>query len=86
MEDIFSVSDPLDDARDGHLNFTIHDGAASIPGRISSAAMRILTDDSGRSPIEVFSANRAKIRSAAYKSRRVNPRMAMVLLGVNDFS
>ncbi len=61
-------------------------GAARIPGRISSAAMLILADDSGYSPTEVFTANQAKIRSAACKSRRFNPQLAMVLLGVNDFS
>jgi hypothetical protein len=86
MENIFAVADPRDDARGGHLNFTIHDGAATIPGRISSAAMRILADDSGFSPTEVFTANQAKIRSAAYTSRRFNPQLAMVLLSVNDFS
>lgn len=86
MENLFAVTDPRDDARGGDLNFTIHDGAATIPGRISRAAMRILADDSGYSPTEVFAANQSKIRSAAYKSRRFNPRLAMILLSVNDFS
>jgi hypothetical protein len=48
--------------------------------------MRILGDDSGCSPTEVFTANQAKIRSAAYKAWHFNPHMAMVLLSVNDFS
>jgi len=86
MNNLFAVSDPRDDTRSGSLNFTIHDGTATIPGRISSAAMRILGDDSGCSPTEVFTANQAKIRSAAYKAWHFNPHMAMVLLSVNDFS
>jgi hypothetical protein len=86
MEQHFAVTDPHDDARSGNLNFTIRDGAATIPGRISSAAMQILRDDSGFTPTEVFRANKSKIRTAAYKARLFHPQMATVLLGVNDFS
>lgn len=86
MENLFAVTDPRGDARDGYLNFTIHDGAAEVPGHISSAAMLILADDSGCSPTELFTANQAKIRSAAYKARRVSHQLEMVLLGVSDFS
>jgi hypothetical protein len=86
MEHLFAVTDPRNDVQRGYLNFTIQDGAQTIPGRISSAAMRILGDDSGYSPTEIFIANKSKIRSAAYKARRFNPHMAIVLLSVNDFS
>jgi hypothetical protein len=86
MEHLFAVTDPHNDVQRGYLNFTIHDGDVKIPGRISSAAMRVLADDSGYSPTEIFIANRSKIRSAAYKARRFHPHMAIVLLSVNDFS
>jgi hypothetical protein len=86
MEDNFEVSDPHNDARDGHVNFTIHDGATKIPARISGQAMRILADDSGFSPVEVFKANQRRIRTAAYKVRRFYPTLAIVVLGSGDFS
>jgi hypothetical protein len=86
MEDIFEVSDPHDDVHDGHVNFTIHDGAKTIPARISGPAMRILANDSGVSPVEVFKANQRRIRTAAYKVRRFNPTLAIVVLGSGDFS
>jgi hypothetical protein len=86
VEKTFEVSNPSDDTRDGHLNFTIQDGAETIPARISGQAMRILRDDSGFSAVEVFRANHNKIRTAAYKVRRFNPTLAIILLGTGDFS
>lgn len=86
MEQHFAVTDPRDDARSGNLIFTVRDGATTIPGRISSAAMQILRDDSGFTPAEVFTANKARIRTAAYKVRLFHPQMATVVLGVSDFS
>ncbi|RFU44997.1 hypothetical protein [Paraburkholderia sp. DHOC27] len=86
MQDAFDIADPRDDDRGGYLNFTIHDGTATIPGRISASAMRILMDATNYSPVEVFQANKMRIRSAAYKSRRQNPTLAMVMLGTVDFS
>ncbi|MGF6772370.1 hypothetical protein P3T18_004858 [Paraburkholderia sp. GAS199] len=86
MEQVFDIADPRDDTPSGHLSFTIHDGTATIPARISAHAMQILRDDTGNSPSDVFRANKSKIRLAAYKSRRANPRLAMIVLGTGDFS
>jgi hypothetical protein len=86
MESEFAIADPRDDTRGGHLNFTIHDGTAKIPGRISSAAMRLLADNPHDSPTDVFNANKSKIRLAAYKSRRFNPRLPLILLSLSDFT
>ncbi|MDE1179227.1 hypothetical protein [Paraburkholderia sp.] len=86
MENRFDITDPRDDPRGGYLSFTILDGATEIPGRISTPAMRILADDSNNSPTGVFAANKAKIRAAAYKFRRFNPGLPMIVLGARDFS
>ncbi|HZZ10789.1 MAG TPA: hypothetical protein VFE79_08845 [Paraburkholderia sp.] len=86
MDHAFDIADPRQDERGDYLNFTIRDGATLIPGRISGPAMRILASGSGHSASEVFSANKSKIRSAAYKSRRFNPTLAMIFLGTGDFS
>lgn len=86
MDDVFEVVDPRGDKHGEHLDFTIHDGTATIPARISGPAMQILADDTGYTPVEVFKANQKKIRTAAYKARRFNPTLAMVVLGTRDFS
>lgn len=86
MDTTFDVADPRDDARGEYLSFTIRDGTTMIPGRISGPAMQILGDDSGYSAAEVFSANKAKIRTAAFKSRLFNPTLLVVVLGTADFS
>lgn len=86
MDTTFEVADPHDDAHGDYLSFMIRDGTRMIPGRISGPAMQILGNDSGYSAAEIFSANKAKIRTAAYKSRRFNPTLLVVVLGIADFS
>lgn len=86
MEDSFQITEVSDVTTGDYISFVIADRDGTVPARISGTAIGILAgQDQFARRLDVFNVHREKIREAAYKSRRANPTLAMILLGANDF-
>jgi hypothetical protein len=86
MEDSFQITDVSEVTTGDYISFEISDREGKVPARISGTALAVLGEsDRAAKLLDVFTAHREKIRAAAYKSRRANPTLAMVLLGASDF-
>jgi hypothetical protein len=86
MEDTFQISNPSDKSLGDYLSFTIADRDGTLPARISGTAIRKLAGVERYDSAAVFMANKEKIREVAYKHRRVNPGLAVIMLSEIDFS
>ncbi|SCU75568.1 conserved hypothetical protein [Cupriavidus necator] len=86
MGDNFQITAPLRHSTGDFLSFTILDGDAKIPARISGTAIALLDRDRATNdPMGVFEANKDRIRKAAFDMRRMNPTLGLIALGSNNF-
>ncbi|SKC78562.1 hypothetical protein SAMN05445504_2424 [Burkholderia sp. CF099] len=82
----FEIADVSDVTTGDHISFIIKDRDGQVPARISGTALAVLSgNEIHASRLDVFNAHIDRIRHAAYKSRRSNPTLAMILLGAADF-
>jgi hypothetical protein len=86
MEDSFQIAEVSDVTTGDYISFVISDRDGKVPARISGSALGVLAGGQRFAQrLDIFNAHRERIRTAAFKSRRANPTLAIVLLGVNDF-
>jgi len=85
MDNGFRISDPAQETIGDYLMFTVMDGEARVPARISRTALAEMDTSRTGDYYAVFAANREWIREAAFLVRRVNPTLDLVALGSLNF-
>jgi hypothetical protein len=86
MEDSFQIAEVSDVTTGDYVSFVIADRDGRVPARISGSALGVLAGEQQFAErLEIFNAHRERIRAAAFKSRRANATLAMVLLAAADF-
>ncbi|OXI88549.1 hypothetical protein CFB50_08605 [Burkholderia sp. AU33423] len=80
----FKISDPIDKTSGDFLSFKISDSDREIPGRISRTALTTLGAKNA-SDLDIFYANKERIRTAAFNMLRRNPSLDIIALGSNNF-
>ncbi|MFS8931313.1 GTP pyrophosphokinase [Cupriavidus taiwanensis] len=87
IDERFKITGPIRHSTGDFLSFTIVDGETKIPGRISGTALAILDrDKSTVDPVGVYQDHLGRIRQEAFKMRRVNPSLDVIVLGSNNFT
>ncbi len=86
MEQSFQITDVSDVTTGDYISFVVRDRDGNVPARITGTALGVLAgSEHFAKRLDIFQTHAEKIREAAYKSRRANPTLAMVLLGATDF-
>jgi len=85
MEDTFQISDPAQDPATGdYLTFTIDDNGQKVAGRVSNTVIAELKKGRAMEDVAAFKEGREAIRAAAYRKRRVNPGLDLIVVSTYD--
>lgn len=85
IEKTFQIVDPVIVTKGDYVIFTIKDGEKTFPAQISGTALAVLDKSQALTPLDAFHAHHDRIRDAAYKMRRANPSLDVILLSAGNF-